>query len=122
MVTDRRKELHSKGWAVNERGSGSVLGLLVMLVSVAALAVLAPAFEPIYLGAKAQSIADLAAVAAEDSLRGLTTGIPCEVAVVVVAANGAQLTRCRIVENSVYVRLRLVANQTSIVAEAAASE
>lgn len=107
---------------MNERGSGSVLGLLLMLVSVAALAVLAPAFDPIYIGAKAQSIADLAAVAAEDSLRGLTTGIPCEVAEVVVAANGAQLTQCRIVENSVYVRLRLVANQTPIVAEAAASE
>lgn len=107
---------------MSDRGSGTVLGLTLMLLGCAVLALFVPFTNTFHMSAKAQSIADLAAVAAEDSLRGLTTGIPCEVAGVVVAANGAELTRCRIVENSVYVRLRLVANQTPIVAEAAASE
>jgi hypothetical protein len=72
-----------------------------------------------YQAAKVQTVADQAAIAAADSLRGLASGIPCTVAGVVVAENGGHLTTCRIVENTVYVGVRM---NPFIVAEALAGE
>ena len=102
---------------LGESGSGVVLalGLIAMLVCLFALLQL-PINELLW-RAKAQVAADQGAVAAADSLRGLTTGIPCEVAALVVAQNQAQIVTCRVVGFSVYVSVR---TNPSIVAEARA--
>lgn len=102
-----------------EKGSGTVLGLGVMATMVSLFAGLQTPLTQLYLESKAQAIADLAAVAAADSLRGLASGIPCTVAGVVVAENGGKLATCRIVENTVYVGVRI---NPFIVAEALAGE
>ena len=102
---------------VTDAGSGTILalGLIAMLVSLFALLRL-PVAEVVS-QARAQVLADQAALAAADSLRGLATGIPCEVAALVVAQSQAKLDTCRVVGISVYVSVRI---NPSIVAEARA--
>ena len=109
--------MRSQNRALAETGSGVVLalGLIAMLVTL--FAMLQLPIRDILERTKAQVAADQGAVAAADSLRGLATGIPCEVAQLVVARNQAQLTACRVVGFSVYVSVR---TNPSIVAEARA--
>jgi len=106
---------------VNERGSGTVLGLTLVLLAVSTFGLLQVPLQGVYELARLQNTADSAALAAEDSLRGLATGIPCQVASVVVAANAAKIESCRIVGNTVYLSVRSLASGTPIVAEAAAA-
>ena len=107
---------------MNERGSGTVLGLTLVLLSVLTFALFQVPLQDVYELARLQNAADSAALAAEDSLRGLTTGIPCEVAGVVVAANAAKIESCRIMGNTVYLSVRSLAAGAPIVAEALAGE
>jgi secretion/DNA translocation related TadE-like protein len=102
---------------LEESGSGTILalGLIAMLVSLFALLQLP--IEEVFAKARAQVAADQAALAAADALRGLATGIPCEVAALLVAQNQAELDTCRVVGISVYVSVRI---NPSIVAEARA--
>lgn len=102
-----------------EAGSGTVVALGLIAAMVSLFGLLQAPLSNIYLATKAQTVADQAAIAAADSLRGLASGIPCSVAGVVVAENGGNLTTCRIVENTVYVGVRM---NPFIVAEALAGE
>lgn len=113
--------MYSKGRALNDRGSGTVLGLTLVLLGVLMFSALQLPLRGVYELARLQNIADSAALAAEDSLRGITTGIPCEVADVVVAANHAEIASCKIYQNSVYLSVRSLASGAPIVAEAAAA-
>lgn len=67
-----------------------------------------------------QLAAETAAVAAADSLRGLSTGFPCEVAKLVAEQNVANLLECRIVGFDVYIKVRQIALGIVLNAEALA--
>ncbi|KAB1945462.1 MAG: Rv3654c family TadE-like protein [Brevibacterium sp.] len=80
-----------------------VVGLCsIVLVLVAAIGSLGQAFVA---HSRAQSAADLAALAAADAVRGLATGEPCEMAKEVAIRNGGHLKDCRasLSEQSAYV-------------------
>ena len=109
--------MRKKTWPLGETGSGTILGLGLIAMLVSLFAVLHVPIEGLVARARAQVAADQGALAAADSLRGLATGIPCEVAALVVAQNQAELAICQVVRFSVYVSVRI---NPSIVAEARA--
>lgn len=79
-----------------ERGSGTVVAIgiiAVLMVLLALVSVLGTAAA-----AKAQAVraADLSALAAADTARGLNTGDPCSVAEQVATRNGAELENCTV--------------------------
>lgn len=92
--------MRSPTWFISERGAGTVvaLGMLAAILSVALVIVNVAnrALEQTRLNA----IADNAAVAAADALRGLVAGYPCEV-----ARQLAPVTHCEIVGNDVLVQV-----------------
>ncbi|MBP3042548.1 flp pilus-assembly TadE/G-like family protein [Arthrobacter jiangjiafuii] len=77
-----------------EDGSGTVLvlgaGLVVLILSGAVLLMLQAGVA----ANRAATAADLSALAAADTLRGLRPGDPCTVAAEVAARNGAELAGC----------------------------
>ena len=82
----------------HDRGSGTVHVLtLAMVLGVLLVAVLLLAQAGIATH-RAGKAADLAALAAADTARGLVAGDPCAVAERVARANGAELVRCALVE------------------------
>ena len=91
---------------MSERGSGTVLALGLMAMLLALFAILQLPIRDLLTKAGAQVAADQGALAAADSLRGLATGIPCEVASLVVAQNRFKISACSVVGNSVYVSVR----------------
>ena len=54
---------------------------------------------------RTQLVADLAAIAAADTVTGIIAGIPCENAREIAAGNGASLDSCRIVSEVVSIRV-----------------
>ncbi|MDJ0317866.1 Rv3654c family TadE-like protein [Arthrobacter antibioticus] len=80
--------------SAGERGSGTVLAaglaltMLILMVLILGLAQAAAA------AAKAATAADMAALAAADTYRGLTEGEPCLVAADVAGRHGAILIGC----------------------------
>jgi secretion/DNA translocation related TadE-like protein len=103
--------------ALNEKGSGTVLALGLMAMLVILFGLLQMPIREVVAKARAQVVADQAALAGADSLRGLATGIPCEVVALLVAQSNYENVTCRVVANSVYVSLRI---SPLIVAEARA--
>ncbi|MGO2035906.1 MAG: Rv3654c family TadE-like protein [Brevibacterium sp.] len=82
-----------------------VVGLASMvLVLVTAIGSLGQAFVA---HSRAQSAADLAALAAADAVRGLATGEPCDIAKEVAKKNGGSVVDCRasMSEQSAYVEV-----------------
>lgn len=88
-----------------------------MAMLVALFALMQLPIQAIAEKARLQVLADEAALAGADSLRGLATGIPCEVVALMVAQSKTEIVTCRVVANSVYVSLRI---SPLIVAEARA--
>jgi secretion/DNA translocation related TadE-like protein len=87
-----------KDGALNsDRGAGTVLVIAVIGLSVAVFGVGQIAAQNLSLQTRIQSIADAAALTADDALRGLITGYPCEVAKEIAIQNMANLVECRIV-------------------------
>ncbi|UXM90965.1 Rv3654c family TadE-like protein [Paenarthrobacter sp. JL.01a] len=78
----------------SERGSGSVLALALGAVVTALLLGVLLLAQAGVMGSRAASAADLAALAAADAARGLTTGEPCAVASEVVGHHNATLSSC----------------------------
>ena len=91
---------------LGERGSGTVLALSVAFVGVSLFAVLQLAALQMLQHARTQAVADAAAIAAEDALRGLSTGYPCEVAKQLTTENGMELLECRIVNLEVFINVQ----------------
>jgi secretion/DNA translocation related TadE-like protein len=77
-----------------ERGSGTVLAAGLALVVVTAMAVMLLLAQSAVLASRAATAADLAALAAADALRGITTGEPCSVAADVAARHAATVLSC----------------------------
>ncbi|MCB5282905.1 Rv3654c family TadE-like protein [Arthrobacter sp. ES1] len=82
------------GTGHNERGAGTVLALgLGLLVILAAMSLLLLA-QSATMGSRAATAADLAALAAADTARGISPGEPCAVAAEVAHRNGARVLSC----------------------------
>ena len=89
-----------------DQGAGSVLGFGIIFLVLGIMS--------IGLGVSAQSLAiarlqtqtDSAALAAEDVLRGLTIGYPCETAEQIVQEIGGTLETCHIVSFDIYISVR----------------
>jgi secretion/DNA translocation related TadE-like protein len=92
-------------WIMRERdsGSGTILGLGIILGLLVVLT-LALGFEAENLAlARLQANADSAAIAAEDALRGLSVGFPCETADQIVKEFGGTLEECHKVSSDIYI-------------------
>lgn len=90
------------------RGSGTILGLLVALATLAALLASNLAVFALISAEKLAVQADQIAVAAADSARGLSTGYPCQVADQIATMYMVSLDSCRIVDFDSFIRLRSV--------------
>ena len=90
----------------SELGSGSILGLALISV-VLGIMTLSLTFTNQSLAiAMLQAQTDNAALAAEDVLRGLATGFPCETAEQIVQGFGGTLEECHKVDLDIYISVR----------------
>ncbi|MBT2585470.1 Rv3654c family TadE-like protein [Arthrobacter sp. ISL-95] len=80
----------------HERGAGTVLGLALGGVVMALLLGLLLLAQAGVTASRAASAADLAALAAADAARGLTSGEPCAVAADVASKHNAKITFCTV--------------------------
>lgn len=80
----------------NERGSGTVLAISIIAVLILLLSLTAVLGAAAAAKAQAERAADLVALAAADTARGLSTGDPCTVAMEVATQNGTVLQECTV--------------------------
>ncbi len=99
-------------------GSGTILGLAIVLGTVGALVGSNLAVSRLIAAAKLQAQAEQIAVAVADSVRGLATGYPCEVANQFAHMYMVKIAFCRIVDFECFLRLR--SEQFDLVADARA--
>ena len=78
----------------SERGSGTVLAAGLGMVVVMVMSLLLLLAQASAAASKAAAAADLAALAAADALRGVSTGEPCLMAAAVAARHKATLVSC----------------------------
>ena len=93
---------------LENRGSGTILGLAVALAALAALLASNLGLFALYSAEKLQVQADQIAVAAADSARGLASGYPCQSADEIATMYMVLLDTCRIVGFDSFIRLRSV--------------
>lgn len=89
-----------------DRGAGSVLVVGLIGSACAMLLACAAASGLVVERAALQSRADQIALTAEDSLRGLTTGFPCELARVEANRFALTLDTCRILNSEAWIVLK----------------
>jgi secretion/DNA translocation related TadE-like protein len=77
-------------------GSGSVMGIALVMATVFALVAVAPLTVVLVSRTQVASAADAAALAAADTRVGIIAGFPCESAGKVAAANRVYLINCRL--------------------------
>lgn len=80
-----------------ETGSGTVHGMTIAVTLCALLLVILLLAQAGITTHRAAKAADLAALAAADTARGLAGGVPCDVATAVARDNGAALDSCALV-------------------------
>lgn len=78
----------------SDRGSGTVLALGIIGVLLILFAVIAGVIAVVSAQHRAYAAADLSALAAADSARGMSSGEPCAVAAEIARANRAVLVGC----------------------------
>jgi secretion/DNA translocation related TadE-like protein len=78
----------------SDRGSGSILALAVIGVTMMLTAVLVPAFAVLAVGQSVRNAADSAALAAADTASGAVAGMPCEMAAAAATLNGTSVADC----------------------------
>jgi hypothetical protein len=88
--------MRSKTWHVDQRGAGTVVALALVAAIVGVTLIMFNVSARVLQQARLNALADNAAVAAADALRGLVAGYPCEV-----ARELAPVTTCVIIENDV---------------------
>lgn len=92
---------------VRDHGSGTVLSLAVIGLSIACLGVSQTIAINLLSEARLHAAAESAALSADDALRGLITGYPCEIAKEIAAENMVILDECRIVGFEAFVKLHV---------------
>jgi len=88
---------------MNESGSGSILGLGLIFVVLGIMGLTLMVSSQSLEVARLQAQTDTAALAAEDVLRGLATGYPCETASKIVERVSGRLETCHIVSFDIYI-------------------
>lgn len=91
----------------SDRGSGTVLSLAVIVLSISCLGITQTIALNLLAGARLNAVADAAALSADDALRGLITGYPCEIAKEIAAENMVILDECRIVGFEAFVKMHV---------------
>jgi secretion/DNA translocation related TadE-like protein len=104
----------------SENGAGTILALAVVSLAVTLLIVSQSLAFNLLSNLRLQATADSIAVAAADSLRGLSLGFPCEVAEQMSVANMANLVECRIVGLEVFITVHSDAVGIVLIAKARA--
>jgi opacity protein-like surface antigen len=87
----------------SERGSGTILVLTILGVAGALMAALSAGGSLAIAQAKLQAQTDAAAIGANQVLRGLSTGYPCEVANQFLQLDMASLQTCSIVGEETHI-------------------
>jgi secretion/DNA translocation related TadE-like protein len=100
----------------DSRGAGSILAMLVLVVSLGLLSASSIISAQLLEKARLENKSDTIALAAADSLRGLSKGYPCTIASELASKTNVVLKRCRIVGFEVFVEVS--ANQLGILHEA----
>jgi secretion/DNA translocation related TadE-like protein len=77
-----------------DRGSGSILAVVIVAAMFGVLAVSTPLYVVLTAKQAAAGAADAAALAAATVAAGIVPGAPCAAAASLATANGASLTRC----------------------------
>ena len=103
MLTASRLRSYIKG----EKGSGTILALGIIALSVSALVLTQTVASSLLAEARLSAIADSIAISADDALRGLDTGYPCEIARSIASENMVILDECRIVGFEAFVKLHV---------------
>ncbi|CAB4621814.1 MAG: hypothetical protein F2599_03280 [Actinobacteria bacterium] len=99
----RQKDGPLKPRSVKDRGSGTILALAAVSVSICLFSLgQAVAFNLIS-ERRLQATTDAMAIGAADALRGLNTGFPCPTAGQIGLLNGVSLDTCRIVGFEVFI-------------------
>ncbi len=88
---------------MNDSGSGSILGLGIILTVLVIISLGIRVQAENLAVARLQAVTEGAALAAEDALRGLTVGFPCETADQIVREFGATLEECHKVGSDIYI-------------------
>jgi secretion/DNA translocation related TadE-like protein len=91
----------------SDSGSGTVLALAVIGLSVACFGISQTIALNLLSEARLQAATESATLRADDALRGLTTGYPCEIAREIAEENMVILDECRIVGFEAFVKLRV---------------
>jgi hypothetical protein len=92
--------------SLNEDGAGSILGLGLVSVVLGIMTLTIGFTSQTLVIARLQAQTDNAAIAAQDVLRGLSVGFPCETAEEVVQGFGGTLEKCHKVNLDIYISVR----------------
>ena len=113
------RKIFLRDFGSNE-GSGTILGLGLMLLCLAGLVGSNLAVYRLFAAEKLQAQANQIAVTAADSVRGLITGYPCELADQFAHMYMVKIALCRIVGFESFIRLQSEQLGFSLVATARA--
>ena len=90
-----------------DTGSGTVLSLAMIALSVSCLGITQTVALHLLSSARLNATTESAALSADDALRGLITGYPCEIAREIAAENMVILDECRIVGFEAFVKMHV---------------
>jgi len=109
--------VRQEAWAL-EAGAGTVIAVaLITSISLMLTLLLSVTNRWVEQG-RLDALAENAAIAGADSLRGLTTGAPCDVARQVVLSGSANIISCSIIETDLLIQLE----QSGLTAKSRAGE
>jgi hypothetical protein len=91
----------------SDSGSGAILALAVIGLSVACLGITQTVALHLLSEARLNAVTEAAALSADDALRGLITGYPCEIAKEIADENMVILDECRIVGFEAFVKMHV---------------
>ena len=112
-----RETVCQEAWAL-ETGAGTVIAVaLITSISLMLTLLLSVTNRWVQQG-RLDALAENAAIAGADSLRGLTTGAPCDVARQVVLSGSANIISCSIIETDLLIQLE----QSGLTAKSRAGE
>ena len=95
----------SKPRFVNEAGAGTVLALAIIAIISGLLMAMFGATGRLLEQARLNALAENAAIAGADALRGLAAGPPCEVARELVLSGSAHIMSCSVIDTDLLIQL-----------------
>lgn len=93
--------------SARDSGSGTALALAVIGISISCFGVTQTIALHLLADARLNAITESAALSADDALRGLITGYPCDIAREIAVENMVILDECRIVGFETFVKMHV---------------